>query len=747
MKVIRLALCALAFTVLAQARPVVLEEVATLTPPDASWQYFGRAGVAIDGDFALISGERYYYDPTQAENQHVGAALLYQRSGTSWNYVRVLGPEIAFNDFIIPGLAMKDGVAMTIFGRTRIFERTGTTWTEAPLTEDLHFGLQGADIEIDAGRILVPRSCGYNSVVLRKINGAWAIEGELNGNSTDCGESSPTMLQDLQGDRAIVHNPVGFYGEISEPTVVRQYRLNANGVGWSQTGVIQNGSVGNILGPHVGLSFPNLAITGRRERGTSVAYELPDGRAAWARYGLQAADSYLDPEEPSASSIERVGSLFAQRNYSFNRKSYVINLFAINDDEVRSSTHVATLQTREGTSFGYRLDASGNRIITNGWFAANGLYAGDNTVRVFELPAKFEHAPVQVHDFESPSAATAWQPTAGSTFSIVTSGTTRVYRQASTAGNPAAYLPTSTARNQAIQSEVTVRDLTGANAWVGLTTRRLDDSNYYYVTLRLSGTVELKRMVGGVVTSLAAAPATVTTNRKYRLRLESIGTLHRVYFNDSLVLTARDAALSEGTAGVMTNAAAADYDNVLVTPNPFTTIYKHSFTSSNPGLWSNLNSTWESAGGVYHQTSTYDYAHAYTGAATDDQIVQVRIRPTSFQGPDNWVGVMARFQDDHNYLFVTLRNRGVISLWRRTQSTGNVQLATRAFPVTTGTWYSVRVEIVNGLTRVFVNDQLQLSASADPGPTNPNVAWERGQVGLVTYKATADYDDFLAYQP
>ena len=59
MKMFRVALCALAFAGLAQARPIVIEETATLSPPDSSWQYFGRFGVAIDGDFALVSGERF----------------------------------------------------------------------------------------------------------------------------------------------------------------------------------------------------------------------------------------------------------------------------------------------------------------------------------------------------------------------------------------------------------------------------------------------------------------------------------------------------------------------------------------------------------------------------------------------------------------------------------------------------------------------------------------------------------------
>ena len=107
---------------------------------------------------------------------------------------------------------------------------------------------------------------------------------------------------------------------------------------------------------------------------------------------------------------------------------------------------------------------------------------------------------------------------------------------------------------------------------------------------------------------------------------------------------------------------------------------------------------------------------------------------------------MARYLDDGNHLYVSMRGRGVISLWRRTDNV-ITNLGVAALTVTPGTWYDVRVEVVQGLTRVFVNDQLLISTNADPGPTNPSVDWQKGQVGMITYKATADFDNFLAYQP
>jgi hypothetical protein len=747
MKSLRYALCALVFVCAAQARPIVIEEVSTLAPPDASWQYFGRFGVAIDGDWALVSGERVIEDPNAEGGQRSEvAAFLYRRSGTSWTYSGQLGPVVSIDDLLGPGLAMKGGVAMTDFGGAKIFERTGTTWTQAPLATDPSFGLTGPDIEIDGGRILVQTThCTFDSVVLRKSGGTWAVEGELHGHAADCIESMPpAVMQDLQGERAVVFNPPG--ENATMPERVRQYRLD--GSVWSEYGGVSNGSVGNILGPPVALAGPYLAIAGNRERGTGVVYEVNGSAGGWAYYGLQPVDSFLEPDPWSTVAIERVGTMFAQRNYSFDRKAYVVNVFRVNDDEVRSSTQVASLQAKQGGSLGGHLDTSGNRIIVSGWGPAHGTLrtVGDNKVRVFELPASFDQAPVQVHDFETSSAGAVWQRAPGSTFGIVKVAGTGVYRQPSTAGDASSWLPDSTAGNQAIQAEVIIRAVDGADRWAGLMTRRLDDSNYYYVTLRTSGSVQLKKLVSGVVTTLASASTNVVVGRKYRLRLESIGTRHRVYINDVLTLNAYDAALTEGTAGVTMFKAYTDYDNVIVTPNPFTTIYAQTFSTSNPGAWRIPEGTWQSSGGVFHQTYNGGYARTNIGALTDDQVVQARIRPLSFVEPDNWVGLTARYQDERNHLYVSLRGRGVISLWRRTNNVIQ-QLATAPFTVTPGAWYRVRVEIVNNLTRVFVDDQLRLSTNADPGPATPFVDWSRGSVGLVTYRATADFDSFLAYQP
>jgi hypothetical protein len=733
---LRIVLVALAFVGVAHARPAIVEDSAILARPDASWQYFGRFGVAIDGDYALVSGERYIEDPA-AENglRHEGAAFIYRRVEDKWSYVSRLGP-VAVITTLEPGLAMKDGVVMTITDRWRIWERSGDTWTLQPVAGITPTALNGPDIEIDGGRILVARDgCSYSAVVMRNFGGTWRVEGELPGPDYTCRPGMPPFSLDLQRSRALMNDP-GL--DTTFTRRIREYRLGAGG--WQLTGGADGGTA-EIFGPPLALAGTNFAFASNRFFGTSVVYD--SGQVgAYAHVAFQPVDQYMAPELESATVIERVGDLFAQRNYRFDRQGYAIHLFRVNEDAIHSQTHVAMLTPKHGWFLGNRLDASDNRVIVSGW----GDEWGDNNVRVFELPASFETPPVQVIDFETPSDSAAWQPSAGSTFAITRAAFGNVYRQASTVGAPGSFLPKSNARDQAIQAEVTLRSFSGADRWIGLATRRSDDANYYYVTFRTSGALELKRMLNGTYTTIDSAPATLTTGRQYRLRLESIGTLHQVYLDDRLVLAARDRALTEGVAGILMHRAAADFDNVIVTPSPFTTILATDMSSeAGPWFWP-AGSLLRPANGILNlPASAFSYTMIYGSPRIADTIMRVRIRPVSFMAPEDWIGVMARYRDDRNYLYVSLHGRNVIALWRRTNG-ANIQLATQRLTVTPGTWYDLRLEVINNRTRVYVNNRQILASDAEPGPSLPD-ADGVGVVGLVTKQASADYDDFLAYQP
>jgi hypothetical protein len=445
-----------------------------------------------------------------------------------------------------------------------------------------------------------------------------------------------------------------------------------------------------------------------------------------------------------STALERVGpATFAIRSFSHDRGAYVIHLFRGDVDPANPSVrHIATLQSRSGDSLGTWLDVSGNRVIVSGRSPGG----GDNEVRIFELPASFETFAVRTHYFENAADLSPWQHSSGSSFNTVRVGNTNVYRQSAVSTNATAWLPGNVSANHGIQAQVAIRAGVANANWAGLVTRYTDENNHYFAVLSPFGRVELKRITNGVFATLASVQAGTVVDQRYWLRLESIGTVHRVYLDDRLLLEARDATFASGAPGIRTMRAEADFDNVTVSPAPFTTIYSDDFEGTALGNWNAWSGAWEPVGGVLRQSSTHRFSRIATGTLTADQIVRARIRPTSFVSENNWVGLFARAAGDSSYLYVSLHQRGVIALWRRTNNVSQ-QLTTRRLPVSVGTWYDVRIEVIDNVTRVFVDDQLVLMSDADPGPTFQPPYDGKGQVGLITYMATAEFDDFVAHQP
>ena len=82
--------------------------------------------------------------------------------------------------------------------------------------------------------------------------------------------------------------------------------------------------------------------------------------------------------------------------------------------------------------------------------------------------------------------------------------------------------------------------------WVGIAAHVVDERNYYYLTLRRSNQVSLRRVVNGQVQVLATVPQSVTTGAWYDLRLELIGTNIRAFVNGDLKIQTTDPTRSGG---------------------------------------------------------------------------------------------------------------------------------------------------------------------------------------------------------
>ncbi len=233
------------------------------------------------------------------------------------------------------------------------------------------------------------------------------------------------------------------------------------------------------------------------------------------------------------------------------------------------------------------------------------------------------------------------------------------------------------------------------------------------------------------------------------MRLESIGTRHRVYVDGVPLLDADDSSLASGRAALMTFHTAADFDNVIVSPTPTVTMYSFDlerpfefpdpgyFTESGAGLWLDPNET----GRGMRQASVAGDARAVTGVPADDQSIEVRARATTFAGTgsgDRWFGIAARYVDTGNYFYLSARSNNTVSLRKVNNGTITI-LGTAPMPITLGQWYRLRLEVVGLRVRAYVNGRLRLEATDATLP--------RGVTGFVTFRTAADFDDYRAIQP
>ena len=722
----------------AQARPLVVQESARIANPDPGTYPYFASDVAIDGDDAIATLERYIEPPEGGDPrdiEHEVAVWLFHRDADCWAPVRQLTVQYhgAFGSFQ-SGLAMRNGIAALALNPLQIFERRIVDWTPAPVT-GVDASNPGDSIAIDGKRILFGGSSGTWTGTLYERNsstGVWgptsAMFGDYRGGDIEF-TGGPV---DISGGRAVVMSP---YNEEQPPlatpsvTVFRDWGAPDRFLRQSDI----RSSESAPLDYEVAIRGDEIFIAGTNRSGTRVYRPAPSD--AWEEFDkLQPLDSHMGGGVTTV--IEKNHLFLMQRNWNAEREAYVINMFRKNASAAYE--HIATLVSSSGESLG-NFGISSRRVMAS---------CGDEAC-YFELPVNLTQPTAIQHTFAAATPA-GWSTSAGSAFSIVRRGVSRVLRQSDTA-SPAthtAVLDASNWTNQSVQADVRLLTFDGADSWTGLATRYRDAGNQYQVTVSSTGAVTLRRAVGGELTTLATTTFAIAVNRPYRVRLESIGTRHRVYMNGIPVLDADDTALASGRAALLSNRSSVEFDNVVASPTPATVLYAQNFTASGGptdlwsftgiGLW---NQRASGTNHVFAQSSVAGSARAVIGVPTDDQSIDVRARPTTFAGTgtgDRWFGVMARYVDDSNYYYLSLRNTNAVSL-RKVANGAITELGTYSLPITLGTWQRLRIEAVGTQIRGYVNGVLVAEAT--------DSTHARGATGLITNRAAVDFDDYRAIQP
>ena len=740
MKTLSALVVAAGIAAVAGAQPLVIEETSRFSPPPGADNLWGP--LAIDGGDAVAVGTKDIPDPNGFDDI-LWTAYLYRRSGTSWNYVRKLAEWLDDNedDAHTRGpVAMKGGV-MNISFSPGVFERENGDWVNKPVNSSQ--GSPGgaappSEVAIDGGRIFVGDG-PWGGTILEKdtSSGSWIPRYGLSGDYSGDSDNAVGGDVDISPNWAAVADP---YNDDGLPAPAVHIFQRVSGGGWP---------LNTRLVAPAGHSFGDVVI---RDTEMYIGDYARFGAGVWRRDS--AGQWYVADRLRTASDFDNIGpfdgygygneiqksdTFVVQHAWNAERGQNVINVFQpVANGSYR---HVAILAAHNGEDVGRSLAVSGRSVIAQ----------GTNGPVYFELPASFDQPSLFQETFSTGDGA-GWSPIPGSQFSVVQSGASRVYRQSSTAGDAGAVLDANDWTNESIQADVTPTAVNGADRWVGLATRRTDASNFYYVTLRSSGVVQLKRIQGGTITMLASAKVSWALHRTYRLRLESIGTLQRVYVNGVPMVEAWDGALSHGHAALLSYRAAADYDNVVVSPFLTQAIYDvdqgqvYSPPQLNPEPWEySGNGSWQWAyqgtQNLFLQTSTAGDARAAVGQVLvedADQAVQARVTPRAFGAGDPWFGLMARYANPSNYLYLTVRKSNLLML-RKLVNGNIVQLGSVPFTVAANTTYTLRLEAVGTAVRAYFNGRLVLEAR-DPHRSN-------GRVGLVTFRTAADYDDIRAATP
>jgi hypothetical protein len=137
--------------------------------------------------------------------------------------------------------------------------------------------------------------------------------------------------------------------------------------------------------------------------------------------------------------------------------------------------------------------------------------------------------------------------------------------QRDTTGNAAAVIGVPVP-NQEINARIRLDSFAASQqgAWFGLLGRYVDARNHYYVTVRSTGQIQIRKIVNGVITTLGTASFTAVPGRYYDFRFLLINDQLHLYVDRALVVTAHDRDIASGQYGVATYRTAANWENFWV---------------------------------------------------------------------------------------------------------------------------------------------------------------------------------------
>jgi len=178
---------------------------------------------------------------------------------------------------------------------------------------------------------------------------------------------------------------------------------------------------------------------------------------------------------------------------------------------------------------------------------------------------------------------------------------------------------------------------------------------------------------------------------------------------------------------------------LVVPPAAAATLLSDDFNDGNANGWSKSGGAWAvvtDGTPVYQQSNLgSELARVFNGQTSwTNYTLQARVKPLAFDGSARFVGVSARTTGATTSYRLALINTNRAELQAVNGSSVTV-IGGVSRTVSTGTWYTLRVEVSGTTIRGFV-DGTQIASGT-------NSAIGAGRIALQTFHATANFDDVL----
>lgn len=140
------------------------------------------------------------------------------------------------------------------------------------------------------------------------------------------------------------------------------------------------------------------------------------------------------------------------------------------------------------------------------------------------------------------------------------------YLQQTDLTQQALYLGGTPTHDQTVSTEMRLDQFGSTNpvAWIGLVARYVNARTFYYLSVRSSGQLQIRKTVNGVTTVLAAKTYAPAVGAFHKYKFEVVGGELRAYADDLLIASVRDSEIPSGQYGVGSYRASASWKYVSV---------------------------------------------------------------------------------------------------------------------------------------------------------------------------------------